>query len=97
MIIGGATTAARVEPSNEGGNISNEAIVGGWGWCGGTNDRRSGDGGDTWGGDDNRYVVMMHSWKLYDGSVFLGVSRGRSRVSGVGTGNGGGGSNGNGG
>ena len=96
MIVGGTTTTARVEPSNEGRNILNEAIVGGWDQCGGTNDSRSGDGSDTWSGDNNRYIVMMCSWKSYDGSIFLGTSGGRSRISGVGTGNSGG-SDGNGG
>ena len=93
MIVCGATTTARVEPSDEGGNISNEAIVGDWGRCGGTNDGGSGNGSNMWSGDDNRYIVMMRSWKSYDGSVFLGASRGGSRISGVGASSGGGGGN----
>ena len=94
MIVGGAATAARVEPSDKRGDISNEAVVDGWGWCRSSDDSGSGDGGGTWGSDDNRHVVVMCLRKSYDGSVFLGTSGGRSRMSGVGTG-GGGGSDGN--
>ena len=97
MIVGGTTTTARVEPSNEGRNILNEAIVGGWDQCGGTNDSRSGDGSDTWSGDNNRYVVMMCSWKSYDGGVFLRSSGGRSRMGGISTDGGSGGGDRNGG
>ena len=97
MIVGGAATTARVEPSDKRGDISNEAVVGGWGWCRGSNDSGSGDGGGTWGSDDNRYVVVMCLQKSYDGSVLLGTLGGRSRMSGVGTDGGSGGSDGNGG
>ena len=96
MIVGGAATAARVEPSNERGNILNEAVTGGWGRCRSSNDSGSGDRGNTWSGDDNWYVVVMCLQKSYNGSVFLGTSSGRSRISGVSTGSGGG-SDGNGG
>ena len=95
MIVGGAATAARVEPSDKRGNISNEAVVGGWGWCRSSNGSGSGDGGDTWSSDDNWYVVVMCLQKSYDGSVFLGTSGGRSRMSRVGTGGSSDGSNGN--
>ena len=91
MIFGGAATTARVEPSDERGDISNKAVIGGWGWCRSSNDGGSGDGGGTWGSDDNRYVVVMCSWKSYDGNVFLRTSGGRSRMGGVGTDGGSGG------
>ena len=97
MIVGGAATAAGVEPSHERGDILNETVVGGWGWCRSSNDGGSGDGGDTWSGDDNWYVVVVCSRKSYDGSVFLGTSGGGLRMSGIGAGGGGGGSDGNGG
>ena len=97
MIFGGAATTARVEPSDERGDISNEAVIGGWGWCRSSNDSWSGDRGGTWGGDDNQYVVVMCLRKSYDASVFLGTSGGGSRIGGIGASDSGGGGNRNGG
>ena len=96
MVVGGTTTAARVEPSNEGGNISDEAIAGGWDRCGGANNNGSNVGGGTWSGNDNQCIVMVCLRESYSGSVSLGPSSRRSRISGVGTGNGSGSSNGDG-
>ena len=95
MIVGGAATTARVEPSDQRGDVSDETVAGCWDWCRSSNDSRGGDGGSTWSGDDNWYIVVMCSRKSYDGSVFLGTSGGGSRISGVGTSGGGNGSDGN--
>ena len=59
MIVGRATPAARVKPSDERGDISYKAVTGGWDRCGDANDNGSGDGGDTWSCDDNWCIVMM--------------------------------------
>ena len=95
MVVGRPTTATRVEPSDEGRNIPNETIVGGWNRCGGTNCDGSGDGGDMGDGNDNRYVVMVCLRESYRRDVFLRSSDRRLRRSGTGTGNSGSGSNGN--
>ena len=94
MVVSGTTTAARVEPSNEGGNISNEAIAGGWDRCRGMNDNRSNVGGDMWSSNDNRCIVMVCLRESYSRSVFLRPSGRRSGISGISTGDGGGSGNG---
>ena len=94
MVVSGTTTAARVEPSNEGGNISNEAIAGGWNRCGGTSDNGSNDGDGMWNGNDNWCIVMMCLRESYSRSVFLRPSGRRSGISGISTGDGGGSGNG---
>ena len=96
MVVSGTTTTARVKPSNEGGNISNEAIAGGWDRCRGMNDNRSNVGGDMWSSNDNRCIVMVCLRESYSKSMSLGSLSRRSRISGVGTGNGSGSSNGDG-
>ena len=74
MIVGGTTTAARVESSNKGGNILNETVAGGGNQCGGTNDSGSNDRGGMWNGNDNRCIVMVCLWESYGRSVFLRLS-----------------------
>ena len=96
MVVSGTTTAARVKPSNKGGNISNEAIAGGWDRCRGMNDNRSNVGGDMWSSNDNWCIVMVCLRESYSKSTSLGSLSRRSRISGVSTGNGSGGSNGDG-
>ena len=97
MIFGRAVTTARVEPSDERGDILNKAVIGGRDWCRSSNDSGSGNGGGTWGSDDNQYIVVMCLQKSYNGSIFLRTLGGRSRMGGVGTDGGSGGSDRNGG